>query len=201
MKQKRIASSLYILLGIVLGMIPPVAYHLITTQHPPAPASLWDSRPCRMDPGPLTCDNILPRAPSDFQALAHGKIPGDSACIDQKSKQYQSHLKEQHGNSQFGTITLWWLPSCQSAFAETSFISDDGNIPMSAQLVVTPPGNRWTNEQQRTTTTTAQGIEFDGYDIWTTLVWIHPGASVAACGFATSVKITYSACTPAYQLG
>jgi hypothetical protein len=53
MKQKRIASSLYILLGIVLGMIPPVAYHLITTQHPPAPASLWDSRPCRMDPGPF----------------------------------------------------------------------------------------------------------------------------------------------------
>ncbi len=27
MKQKRIASSLFILLGIILGMIPPVFYH------------------------------------------------------------------------------------------------------------------------------------------------------------------------------
>jgi hypothetical protein len=73
-------------------------------------------------------------------------------------------------------------------------------MPMTAQLVVMLPGDRWTNEAQRTTSTVAQGVEFDGSLLWTTLVWIHPGASVAACGSAPVSKSTYSTCTPFYHL-
>ncbi len=197
LKPKSLAS-LYILLGIVLGMIPPVAYHLITTQHPPAPVSLWDSRPCRMDPEPLTCDGILPRAPSDFQILAHGKIPGQAACIDQKSKHYQANIDDKYG--QIGTITLWWLPTCQSVFAYTTNLID---LPaqMVAQVVVMLPGNRWTNAQQRATVTMAKGADFTGRALWTTLVWRYPGAQVAACGAVNVGKGSYSACTPFYSFG
>jgi hypothetical protein len=198
MKQKRLASSLFILLGIVLGMIPPVAYHLITTRHPPAPTSLWDSRPCRMAPGPLTCEDILPYAPSDFQIVAHGKVPGNAVCIDQKSKHYQAMINER--NMQIGTITLWWLPTCQSAFAFTTNLVD---LPaqMVAQLVVVLPGNRWTNAQQRETVTTARGADFSGRALWTTLVWRYPGARIAACGAVNVGHGNYSACTPFYQFG
>jgi hypothetical protein len=193
-KPKRISASFYIPLGIVLGMIPPVAYHLITTRQLPVPVSFWDSRPCCADPGPLTCDGILPYAPGDLEMVRHGKLPGNGICVDQKSKQYQAYLDNQNGNS-MSAVTLWWLPACQSAFASTEFVSDDGDTPMTAQLVVTLPGDRWTNEAQRATS----AVEFDGSLLWTTLVWIHPGASVAACGSATVIKITYSTCTPFYH--
>jgi hypothetical protein len=92
MKPQRISASFTILLGIVLGMIPPVAYHLITTRQPPAPVSFWDSRPCRADPGPLTCDGILPSAPGDLEVVTHGKLPGNGVCVDQNSKQYQTNF-------------------------------------------------------------------------------------------------------------
>jgi hypothetical protein len=180
-----------------MGMIPPTAYHILTTQHPPAPVSLWDSRPCHIDPGAQTCNGILPYAPYNFTAVTPGKIPGESACIDQKSRQYQAPLVNR--GDQLGTITLWWLPSCQSAFAIASAVTDAGDTPMEAQLILSFPGNRWTNEQYRATTTTAQGIEFDGSALWTSLVWIGPGTSVAACGSAIVLKITYSACTKTHQ--
>jgi hypothetical protein len=202
MKQQRIASSLFLLLGIILGMMPPIAYHLISTRQPPAPISPWDSRPCRAAPSPLTCDGILPYAPGDFVAVAHGKkIPGEAACMDQREKQYHATLTDAKGNYTLtGAITLWWLPSCQSATAETTWISDEYAVPMIAELIVILPGNRWISRGQRMTTTSAKVVAFLGNSLWTTLMWIRPGASIVACGSAVSGKSTYRACTQIQQI-
>ncbi len=182
-------------------MIPPVFYHVLTTQHPLTPVSLWDSRPCRADPGALTCDDILPAAPDDFQAISHGKIPGSGACLDQNAHQYQAPIADPHGTHQhFGITTLWWLPACQSVFAVVAPLID-GYVGTTAQIVVSLPGNRWTNEVRRQTVTMAQGIMYAEAGLVTTLVWRYPGAQIAACGAINDGHSTYSTCTPFYNFG
>lgn len=104
MKKSTIISSLLVISGIILGMIPPIVYHLLVTPHLPLPVSLWDSRPCRAAPGPLTCDGILPHAPRDLQAITRSSIPGDGMCIDRHSQQWSMHIldtEKGHHNQPF----------------------------------------------------------------------------------------------------
>jgi len=131
----------FLVLGLLLGALPPVASHLLTTFQL-LPSSPWDSRPCHGHPGPDTCDGILPSAPRDLRSSSSSPIPGSAGCIDQYAKQFSAQITDTFGH-QSGEVTLWWLPSCSSHFGYAYYAGDYHNgIRLAVQLSRYPKASR-----------------------------------------------------------
>jgi hypothetical protein len=107
----RIYPVIILLVGMVLGALPPIAYHLIVTRHAfpptvPTAASPWDSRPCAQHPSSTTCDGFFPAAPGDLLAISpHFTVRvlarwkpsvstvGKAMCVGFSPKSVHNHMR------------------------------------------------------------------------------------------------------------